>query len=84
MIIRARARAAACPKAPQPSPEGTTFAPAWQRAASDAVPPLDRDEAAQPAARDVLEEDPLDRILRAEREDLLDPRHGEHPRHANG
>ena len=45
---------------------------------------LDRDEPAEPAAGDVLEEDPLDRILRAEREDLLDPRHGEHPRHANG
>ena len=33
-----------------------------------------RDEPAQPAPGDVLEEDALDRLARAEREDLLEPR----------
>ena len=33
-----------------------------------------RAEAAEPAARDVLEEDALDRLLRAEVEDLVEPR----------
>ena len=36
--------------------------------------PLERGEAAEPAPRDVLEEDTLDRLLRAEREDLLERR----------
>ncbi len=35
---------------------------------------LERGEAAEPAPRDVLEEDPLDRFLRAEREDLVEGR----------
>jgi hypothetical protein len=35
---------------------------------------LDRGELAEAAPRDVLEEDPLDRLLRAEREDLLERR----------
>jgi hypothetical protein len=34
----------------------------------------DRGELAEAAPRDVLEEDPLDRLLRAEREDLLERR----------
>jgi hypothetical protein len=43
-------------------------------------PVLRRDggEAAEPAARDVLEEDALDRLLGAEREDLLE-RRGDEP-----
>jgi hypothetical protein len=40
--------------------------------------PLHRREAAEPAARDVLEEDALDGVLRAEREDLLHVRHHQH------
>ena len=35
---------------------------------------LDGREAAQAAPRHVLEEDALDRVLRAEREDLIEPR----------
>ena len=35
-------------------------------------------EAAEPTARDVLEEDPFHRVLRAEGEDLVDVRHGQH------
>ena len=35
---------------------------------------LDGAEAAEPAPRDVLEEDALDRLLRAEVEDLVEPR----------
>ena len=35
--------------------------------------PLDRREAPEPPACHVLEEDALDRLLRAEREDLLEP-----------
>jgi hypothetical protein len=34
----------------------------------------DRGELAEAAPRDVLEEDPLDRLLRAEREDLFERR----------
>jgi large subunit ribosomal protein L7/L12 len=34
IIIRARLDAATRPKAPQPVPDGTTFAPTWQRAVS--------------------------------------------------
>jgi hypothetical protein len=36
--------------------------------------PLERGEPAEPAQGDVLEEDALDRLLRAERKDLLEPR----------
>jgi hypothetical protein len=35
---------------------------------------LERGEAAEPAPRDVLEEDALDRLLRAERENLVERR----------
>jgi len=35
---------------------------------------LERGEPAEPASGDVLEEDALDRLLRAEREDLLERR----------
>jgi hypothetical protein len=35
---------------------------------------LDRGELSEAAPRDVLEEDPLDRLLRAEGEDLLERR----------
>jgi hypothetical protein len=40
----------------------------------EASAPLERREAAEPAARDVLEEDALDRLLRTEGEDLLEGR----------
>ena len=46
----------------QLSPDGTTFAPTWQSATS-APSLLERGEAAEPAPRDVLEEDALDRLL---------------------
>jgi hypothetical protein len=36
------------------------------------APTLECREAPEPASRDVLEEDALDRVLRAEREDLLE------------
>jgi hypothetical protein len=39
---------------------------------------LERGEAAEPAPRDVLEEDTLDRLLRAEGENLLE-RRGDEP-----
>jgi hypothetical protein len=39
---------------------------------------LEREEAAEPAPRDVLEEDTLDRLLRAEGENLLE-RRGDEP-----
>ena len=73
MIIRARERSTRRAKRSQPSPAGTTFAPRWQSAA-EPVLAVDRDEPPEPAPRDVLEEDALDRLACAEREDLLEPR----------
>ena len=45
-----------------------------------AVGTRDRGEPTEPAARDVLEEDALDRLLGAEREHLLVARLDDHPR----
>ncbi len=73
MIMRACPRAVASANALQLSPDGTTFAPTWQSAIEPVVA-LERGEAAEPAARDVLEEDALDRLLRAEVEDLFERR----------
>jgi hypothetical protein len=42
-----------------------------------AVAVLERREASEAATRDVLEEDPLDRLLRAEGEDLVERRRDE-------
>ena len=73
MIIRACPRAVASANEPQLSPDGTTFAPMWQSATKPLVA-LERGEATEPAPRDVLEEDALDRLLRAEVEDLFERR----------
>ena len=62
-----------------PAPDGTRFAPTWQSAMSR--PPSSKgDEAAEPAPRDVLEEDALDRLLGAEREDVRERRRCERAR----
>ena len=42
---------------------------------------LERDEAAEPAPGHVLEEDALDRVLGAEREDIRERRSVDEPRH---
>ena len=73
IIMRGAARAASPrERAAALARTGTTFAPRWQSARSSPVLG-ERDEAAEPAPRDVLEEDALDGILRAEGEDLLAP-----------
>ncbi len=72
--MRAPLRAAASANAAQPRPDGTTFAPTWHSASSRRVAVRDGREAAEPAPRDVLEEDALDRILGTEREHLLERR----------
>jgi hypothetical protein len=41
---------------------------------TQACVPVERREASEAAARDVLEEDALDRLLRTEREDLIEGR----------
>ena len=69
--MRARLRDVTSANASQPRPEGTTFAPTWQSATirPRSSTALKRPE---PAAGDVLEEDPLDRILGAVVEDRLE------------
>ena len=72
MIILARPRAATRAKRWQSSSRGDDVR---ADVAERRQPPVlgERREAAEAAAGDVLEEDALDRILRAEREDLLEP-----------
>ena len=76
----------ACPprtdsaNAPQPRPDGTTFAPRWQSASRRSPRSSPRKRPSR-APRGVLEENALDRILRAEGEHLVerrfhDPGHG--------
>ena len=70
--MRGAARVASRANTPQSSPEGTTLTPRWHIALQ--LSPLGkRDEAAETAPRDVLEEHALHGILRAEPEDLLAP-----------
>ena len=58
----APARATSRANAPHPSPDGTALTPTWHSASSSPSVGA-RDEAAEPAPGDVLEEDALDGIL---------------------
>ena len=71
---RSRIRGAGAPgelgeRAAARRPDGTRFVPRWQSAESS--PSSAAGEAAEPAPGDVLEEDALDGVARAEAEDLV-------------
>ena len=71
MSMRGPDRATSRANAPQPWPDGTALIADMAERRELAVAPRAPTKRPEPAARDVLEEHPLDGILRAEAEDLL-------------